>query len=246
MDADDVAEPIRFAEQFALLEGRPDLAGCGAGVLYFPRAEVRGGGRRYEDWINAIRTPDDVERNLFIECPLAHPTFFLRADIVANVGGYVERGWPEDYDMLFRVWRSGGRLASVDRLLLRWRIGDDRTSVRHESYTPEAFRRCKVHYLLDTLARDREGLVVWGAGPIGKAFAREVQRQGEAPFGPSSIWIHGRSASAFTGPRSFCTFGDRSPTGTAFRRVGCRPGGRPRGGFGPNSSRRVGRRSPTS
>ena len=178
MDADDVAEPIRFAEQLALLEGRPDLAGCGAGVRYFPRTEVRGGGRRYEDWINAIRTPDDVERNLFIECPLAHPTFFLRADIVENVGGYVERGWPEDYDLLFRVWRSGGRLASVDQLLLRWRIGDDRTSVRHESYTPEAFRRCKVHYLLDTLARDREGLVVWGAGPIGKAFAREVQRQG--------------------------------------------------------------------
>ena len=178
MDADDIAEPIRFAEQLTLLEGRPDLAGCGAGVRYFPRAEVRGGGRRYEDWINAIRTPDDVERNLFIECPLAHPTFFLRADIVAEVGGYVERGWPEDYDLLLRVWRSGGRLAAVDQMLLQWRIRGDRISVRHESYTLEAFRRCKIHYLLDTLARDRDGLVVWGAGPIGKAFAREVQEQG--------------------------------------------------------------------
>ena len=178
MDADDIAEPHRFAEQLTLLEGRPDLAGCGAGVRYFPRTEVRGGGRRYEDWINAIRTPDDVERNLFIECPLAHPTFFLRADIVAEVGGYVERGWPEDYDLLLRVWRSGGRLAAVDQMLLQWRIRGDRISVRHESYTLEAFRRCKIHYLLDTLARDRDGLVVWGAGPIGKAFAREVQEQG--------------------------------------------------------------------
>ncbi len=178
MDADDIAEPMRFTGQLALLEGRPDLAGCGAGVRYFPRTGVRGGGRRYEDWINAIRTPDDVERNLFIECPLAHPTFFLRADVVAGVGGYVERGWPEDYDLLLRVWRSGGRLAAVDQMLLQWRIRGDRTSIRHESYTPEAFRRCKVHYLLDTLARDRDGLVVWGAGPIGKAFAREVQQQG--------------------------------------------------------------------
>jgi glycosyltransferase involved in cell wall biosynthesis len=178
MDADDIAEPHRFAEQLTLLEGRPDLAGCGAGVRYFPRTEVRGGGRRYEDWINAIRTPDDVERNLFIECPLAHPTFFLRADIVAEVGGYVERGWPEDYDLLLRVWRSGGRLAAVDQMLLQWRIRGDRISVRHEAYTLEAFRRCKIHYLLDTLARDRDGLVVWGAGPIGKAFAREVQEQG--------------------------------------------------------------------
>jgi glycosyltransferase involved in cell wall biosynthesis len=178
MDADDIAEPARFAEQLALLEGRPELAGCGAGVRYFPRTEVRGGGRRYEDWINAIRTPEDVERNLFIECPLAHPTFFLRADAVAEVGGYVDRGWPEDNDLLLRLWRSGARLAAVDRVLLRWRRRNDRTSVRHEAYTPEAFRRCKVHYLLDTLARDRDGLVVWGAGPIGKAFALEVQRQG--------------------------------------------------------------------
>ncbi|MAN95821.1 MAG: glycosyl transferase [Gemmatimonadetes bacterium] len=178
MDADDIAEPTRFAEQFMLLEGRPDLAGCGAGVRYFPRAEVRGGGRRYEDWINGMRTPEDVERNLFIECPLAHPTFFLRTAIVAEVGGYVDRGWPEDYDLILRLWRSSARLAAVDRVLLQWRIHRDRASVRHESYTPEAFRRCKVHYLLETLARGRDGLVVWGAGPIGKAFAREVQAQG--------------------------------------------------------------------
>ena len=178
MDADDIAEPTRFAEQLARLEAHHDLAGCGTGVRYFPRAEVRGGARRYEDWINAIGTPEDVERNLFIECPLAHPTFFLRTDVVAQAGGYVDRGWPEDYDLLLRLWRSGARLAAVDRVLLQWRIRPDRTSVRHEAYTPDAFRRCKVHYLLDTLARDRDGLVIWGAGPIGKAFAREVQDQG--------------------------------------------------------------------
>jgi glycosyltransferase involved in cell wall biosynthesis len=178
MDADDIAEPARFAEQFALLEERPDLAGCGAGVRYFPDSEVRDGGRRYEDWINEIRTPEDVERNLFIECPLAHPTFFLRAGVVAGVGGYVDRGWPEDYDLLLRLWRSGARLTAVDRVLLQWRIREDRASVRHVAYTPEAFRRCKIHYLLDTLARDRDGLVVWGAGPIGKAFARGVGEQG--------------------------------------------------------------------
>ena len=178
MDADDIAEPTRFAEQFTLLEERPDLAGCGAGVRYFPGGEVRDGGRRYEAWINSIRTPEDVERNLFIECPLAHPTFFLRMDAVAEVGGYVDRGWPEDYDLLLRLWRSGARLAAVDRVLLQWRIRDDRASVQHDAYAPGAFRRCKIHYLLATLARDRDGLVVWGAGPVGKAFAREVLEQG--------------------------------------------------------------------
>jgi hypothetical protein len=178
MDADDIAEPARFAEQLAFLDGRPDLAGCGTGVRYFPREAVGGGGRRYEDWINGIRTPEDVERNLFIECPLAHPTFFMRSEVVAELGGYADRGWPEDYDLLLRLWRSGARLAAVDSVLVQWRVRDDRSSVRSDVYAPGAFRRCKVHYLLDTLARDRDGLVVWGAGPIGKAFALEVQKQG--------------------------------------------------------------------
>ncbi len=198
MDADDVAESTRFAEQLDFLYTRPELSGCGAGVRYFPRAEVRDGGRRYEDWINTIRSPEDVERNLFIECPLAHPTFFLRTDAVENVGGYVDRGWPEDYDLLFRLWRTGAKLGAVDRVLLQWRIWADRTSIQHEAYTPDAFRRCKIHYLLDTLARDRDGLVVWGAGPIGKAFAREVHEQGGSvrafvDFNPRKIGqnIHG-------------------------------------------------------
>ena len=178
MDADDVAEATRFADQRALLESDPGLAGCGAWVRYFPREAVRAGGARYETWLNGIRASDDVERNLFVECPLAHPTFFLRSPSVAEAGGYMDRGWPEDYDLLLRLWQSGARLGVVDRVLLNWREREDRASRQHQAYAPEAFRRCKVHYLLRTPARDREGLVVWGAGPLGKAFAREVQRQG--------------------------------------------------------------------
>ena len=178
MDADDVAEATRLEEQRSLLESNPDLTGCGTRVRYFPRTAVREGGTRYEAWLNDICTSDDVERNLFVECPLAHPTFFLRSSAVSEVGGYVDRGWPEDYDLLLRLWESGARFGVVDRVLLHWREREDRASRQHEAYAPEAFRRCKVHYLLRTLARDREGLVVWGAGPLGKAFAQEVQRQG--------------------------------------------------------------------
>jgi FlaA1/EpsC-like NDP-sugar epimerase len=44
-------------------------------------------------------------------------------------------------------------------------------------YAPTAFGRCKVHYLARTLAAGRAGIVVWGAGPVGKAFARELLAQ---------------------------------------------------------------------
>jgi len=178
MDADDVAHPERFALQLACLEAEPALAGCGCHVRYVPPERVRDGARRYQAWLNAIITPDDVAREIFVECPLAHPTFFLRADAVEAVGGYRDPGWAEDYDLVLRLWRAGRTLAVVPSVLLDWTERPDRLSRTDPRYAPEAFRRCKVHHLRHTLLDGRKGLVVWGAGPVGKAFAREARAQG--------------------------------------------------------------------
>jgi len=94
MDADDVSEPARFARQRALMESDAALAACGTRVRYFPRAAVRDGARRYERWLNELIEPDRVARALFVECPLAHPAFFMSAEAVERAGGYRERGWP--------------------------------------------------------------------------------------------------------------------------------------------------------
>jgi glycosyltransferase involved in cell wall biosynthesis len=178
MDADDVAAPERLAAQLELMERHPDLTACGTLVEYFPRDLVREGARRYEAWINAAVTPDQIERALFVECPLAHPTFFLRASAVADVGGYRDRGWPEDYDLLLRLWASGGRFAKVPETLMRWREGERRLSRTDHRYAPAAFRACKVHHLTRTLLRGRDSVVIWGAGPVGKALSRDLAREG--------------------------------------------------------------------
>lgn len=178
MDADDVAHPERLQVQLRLLESRPDLAGCGCGVRYFPADRVRAGARRYEAWINGLVEPEDVERDAFVECPLAHPTFFLRRDVVEGVGGYRDAGWPEDYDLVLRIREGGGRLANVPRVLHRWREGPERLSRTDRRYSADAFRRCKIHFLLRGPLRERQGAVVWGAGPTGKAFARSLVEAG--------------------------------------------------------------------
>jgi glycosyltransferase involved in cell wall biosynthesis len=178
MDADDVSEPERFARQRALLDAEPSVALCGCLVRYFPRKEVREGARRYEAWLNGALDPEAIERELFVECPLAHPTFFMRAEAVEAVGGYRDPGWPEDYDLVLRLWGAGARLAKVPEMLLRWREGPGRLSRRDSRYAPAAFRRCKVHHLAGTLLRGRRGAVVWGAGPVGKAFSRALAEAG--------------------------------------------------------------------
>jgi GT2 family glycosyltransferase len=174
MDADDVSEPTRLAAQLALMEADPTLVACGTGVTYFPEDRVRDGARRYEEWLNMAVSPDEIAREIFVECPLAHPTFFLSAAAVAAVGGYRDMGWPEDHDLLLRLWAAGGRLGKVPDPLLRWREGEDRLSRTHPRYAPEAFLACKVHHLRRTLLWGREGVVVWGAGPVGKAAARAL------------------------------------------------------------------------
>lgn len=178
MDADDVAEPTRLAAQVGLLARHPDVAACGTHVRYFPRAQVREGALRYEEWLNSLCSPATVEREIFVECPLAHPSLLVRRSVLLAVGGYRDVGWAEDYDLVLRLWAAGYRMAVVPEVLLHWREAPQRASRTDQRYAPEAFRRCKVYFLARTLAAGRAGVVVWGAGPVGKAFARELLAQG--------------------------------------------------------------------
>ena len=178
MDADDISEPERFARQWDLMESDERLVLCGCGVEYFPLESVRDGARRYQAWLNASNTHDEIAREIFVECPLAHPSFFMRAEAVSDVGGYQDHGWAEDYDLVLRLWRSGGSLGKVPEALLRWREGDQRLSRTNERYSSEAFRRCKVHHLRETFLGARQGVVIWGAGPVGKAFGRALGKEG--------------------------------------------------------------------
>lgn len=181
MDADDLAHPRRLELQVGFLEARSDLAGCGAGVAYVPRDRMGSGYRRYERWLNRVRTPDELDRELFVECPVAGPTLMVRAPAYRDAGGYRDAGWPDDYDLVLRLRAAGHRLANRPEVLLRWRLHPNNTSRSSEAYSPDAFRRCKVHHLLaGPLPHDREP-VVWGAGSVGKAMALELRRQGRPP-----------------------------------------------------------------
>lgn len=181
MDADDIAHPERFERQWRFLRRRADVAACGTGVRYVPRASVGTGYRRYEEWINALRQPEDLERDLFVECPIAHPTLVVRAAAFRAVGGYRERGWPEDYDLVLRLHRAGYRLANLSTVLLSWRITAGRLSMRSERYAPAAFRRCKVHHLLRAYLPAGRPIVIWGAGRVGKPLAVELLRHRVQP-----------------------------------------------------------------
>jgi glycosyltransferase involved in cell wall biosynthesis len=177
-DADDVAHPRRFALQVEFLAERPEVAAVGTRVRYFPSEGVGWGARRYQGWLNGLSEPESLARDMFVECPIAHPTLMIRRSAFEQVGGYRVNGWPEDYDLVLRLHLAGASLANVPRVLHYWREREDRASRTDPRYSADAFRRCKLHYLHETCLAGRESVCVWGAGRVGKDFARALIDEG--------------------------------------------------------------------
>ncbi len=180
MDADDVMHRRRLELQAAALEAAPRLAGVGCHVRVFPRRELRDGLRDYERWLRGIDSPRRVREEAFVECPLPHPTWMLRRDVLATVG-YRDAGWPEDYDLLLRLLQRGGELGVVPRRLLAWRDRPERLWRTSGAYSPLRFLACKAAFLAQGLLARDERYVLWGYGETGKALRRALLAHGKRP-----------------------------------------------------------------
>ena len=175
MDADDLMRRDRLQAQLESLRADSSLSGVGSHVRLFPRplASTRLG--EYESWLNSLRTPEDVRRDAFVECPIAHPTLMLRREAVA--AGYADRGWPEDYDLILDLLTSGRRLGIVPERLLAWRDSARRLSRNHSRYAIDRFTACKAHYLARGFLPGPE-YVLWGYGSTGRSLMRALSACG--------------------------------------------------------------------
>ena len=181
MDADDRMHPERLAKQVAMLEGDGGLSVASCLVETFPREEVGEGMIIYEEWLNGLVEGGDIEREFFIESPIANPSAMMRKEELVGLGGYRDRGWPEDYDLWLRYRAVGKRFAKVPEVLHYWREHGARVTHTNSRYSVENFLRAKAHYLCVGLLRKRDGLIVWGAGKTGRRIAKHLERGGCAP-----------------------------------------------------------------
>jgi glycosyltransferase involved in cell wall biosynthesis len=175
MDADDVAHPDRLALQAARL--RADAATAILGCRVRLVGGARGGNagmRAYVRWLNGLIDHDAIARDLLVESPLAHPSVMMRATALRGLGGYREFDGPEDYDLWLRAHRAGLRFAKLEQALLCWRDGPSRLTRRDPRYAAERFRALKLAALAEGPLRGERRVVIWGAGPIGKGWARAL------------------------------------------------------------------------
>jgi glycosyltransferase involved in cell wall biosynthesis len=193
MDADDIMHSARLASQAEFLDAHPELTGAGCHVRIFPRpargslTEGRRGPRRaaqgrieYERWLNSLQQAQDVARDRFIECPLAHPTWMLRRGVFQRFA-YRDQGWPEDYDLVLRLLSSGHALGIVPRRLLSWRDTPGRLSRSSSVYSDERFVAAKACFLASSWLEQHPRYILWGYGSTGRALCKALLHHGRQP-----------------------------------------------------------------
>lgn len=181
MDADDRMHPERLEKQLAWLEEYPGLSVVSCLVEIFPHEETGEGMLVYEAWLNGLVDSAAIEREFFVESPIANPSAMMRREELVALGGYQDRGWPEDYDLWLRYRAAGRRFAKVPEVLHYWREHPRRATHVQGRYSVENFLRAKAHYLCAGLLQERDGLAIWGAGKTGRRLAKHLEREGRAP-----------------------------------------------------------------
>ncbi len=174
MDADDRAHPERLTRQVAYLEAHPEVALVGCLVEGFPADKVGEGYRLYIEWLNSLISPEAIEREIFVESPLAHPSVTMRKAWIERLEGYQDHGWPEDYDLWLRMSLAGARFAKVPEVLLYWREHPARLTRTDARYSRDNFLRAKAYYLSQGPLRNRQAIIIWGAGQMGRRLSKHL------------------------------------------------------------------------
>lgn len=163
-DADDLSHRRRFALQRAWLRAHPQVAVVGCRLRVFPAAHTGAGMRRWAAWHNALLDHEAMADEALIDSPLAHGTALARRAWLERVGGWRERGWPEDLDLWLRLLERGARFGKLPQTLYGWRQHPGSSTRRDPRYRPERFLDLREEALGRTFLRHRSRATLVGVG----------------------------------------------------------------------------------
>lgn len=128
LDADDIAEPVRFESQLRVADGEagpsssenqpsetPDVIGTAMAEFDDDRGgEITG--------IRALpESHDAIAKYARLNSPINNPSVMYRTARVKKVGGYRDAPYMEDYDLWARLLADGARFVNLPEPLTRFR-----------------------------------------------------------------------------------------------------------------------------
>lgn len=179
MDADDKMPPEKLALMYDALEkAGPGHLATGL-VQYFSQTGIRGGYRRYEQWLNQLVYQDRHYPEIYRECVIPSPAWMVYREDLQGCGAFDPDRYPEDYDLVFRFYAQDLTVLSIPELLHYWRDHADRSSRTLEQYANQSYFKLKLPWFLQLDRETDRPLVLWGAGAKGKQVAKMLLEAGE-------------------------------------------------------------------
>ncbi len=164
MDADDVMYVDRLKKQFEIMAADSSITLCATQARKFPEQVIKAGYVEYMRWQNACLSRQDIENQIYIESPFAHPSVMFRKNRVIALGGYKHGEFPEDYELWLRLFHAGESMMKLDEVLIDWRESDTRLSRTSARYSDAAFELLRAEYLAKEARLQNRDIVFWGAG----------------------------------------------------------------------------------
>ncbi len=175
MDADDLM-PARKLE---LLLGawQKEGEGCLATgwVKYISEEILQDGYRRYATWLNELQRQGNPFRAIYRECVIPSPAWLMHRHDLDRIGAFHPDRYPEDYDLVFRMYAAGLSVSSAQEVVHIWRDHPTRSSRTRPEYARQEYFKLKVPYFRELDCDPDRTLVLWGAGTKGKKLARQLR-----------------------------------------------------------------------
>lgn len=177
MDADDrmPSEKLSCLKNILINHGRGVVAT--GKIKYFSDLGISDGYAKYENWLNHLSEKDCHWQEIYKECVIASPAWMLWRSDFEHCGAFNNHIYPEDYDLVFRIYKSNFKVIASSQIVHLWRDHPQRTSRNHPHYQQNAFFEIKLHYFLQLDYQKNRELILWGAGKKGKLMAKLLQKE---------------------------------------------------------------------
>jgi glycosyltransferase involved in cell wall biosynthesis len=144
---------------------------------FVEKGEVGEGFKRYDAWLNDVARRNAHYEEIYQECVIPSHCWIIHKEDFEAVGAFDPEVYPEDYDLCFRFYREGLKIAGIDRILHHWRDHSIRISRTWNCYEDNRYFDLKLKYFYEIDRDPDRPIVLWGAGKNGKDLAKLILKR---------------------------------------------------------------------
>ena len=174
MDADDLMTlaKLEIMASQLILHGPGHLAT--GKVKYFRNDQALGDGyERYAHWLNSLSENGTNFNEIYKECSIPSPCWMLYREDLDAIQAFQPDIYPEDYDLVFRMYKKGLRIIpSTNEVLHFWRDHGSRASRNDANYKDNRFLDLKTSNFINIDFKKDHKLALWGAGKKAKHISK--------------------------------------------------------------------------